>query len=110
MIKSITDKTFEKEVLLSEVPVIVDFWANWCAPCKMITPILEELEKEYKKKIKIVKLNVDSNNKTTSKYNIISIPSLIFFKKGEVVAFYSGALPKSVLKEIIQDKFFKGKK
>ena len=93
----ITDSNFEQEVLQAETPVIVDFWATWCGPCKMIAPILEEVASEYSGKVKIVKLDVDSNNQTAGKYNIMSIPSLLFFKKGEVVDQVVGAIPKSQL-------------
>ena len=94
---TITDDTFENEVLQSETPVVVDFWATWCGPCKMIAPILEEIASEYDGKIKITKLDVDSNNQTAGKYNIMSIPSLLFFKNGEVVDQVVGAIPKSQL-------------
>ena len=94
---NITDDSFEQEVLQSETPVIVDFWATWCGPCKMIAPILEEVATEYLEKVKIVKLDVDSNNQTAGKYNIMSIPSLLFFKNGEVVDQVIGAIPKAQL-------------
>lgn len=93
----ITDDSFEKEVLQSDKPVIVDFWATWCGPCKMIAPILEEVASEYSDKVKIVKLDVDSNNQTAGKYNIMSIPSLLFFKNGEIVDQVVGAIPKAQL-------------
>ena len=98
---NITDDTFENEVIQSETPVVVDFWATWCGPCKMIAPILEELAKEYDGKVKITKLDVDSNNQTAGKYNIMSIPSLLFFKNGEVVDQVVGAIPKSQLAQRI---------
>jgi len=94
---NITDDTFEQEVLQSDKPVIVDFWATWCGPCKMIAPILEEVAAEYAEKVKVVKLDVDANNKTAGKYNIMSIPSLLFFKGGEMVDQVVGAIPKAQL-------------
>jgi thioredoxin 1 len=94
---NITDETFETEVLQADTPVIVDFWATWCGPCKMIAPILEELAGEYADKVKVVKIDVDANNQTAAQYNIMSIPSLLFFKNGEVVDQVIGALPKAQL-------------
>ena len=96
---NITDDTFEKEVLQSDIPVVVDFWATWCGPYKMIAPILEEIASEYGDKVKIAKLDVDSNNATAGKYNIMSIPSLLFFNKGEVVDQHVGAIPKAQLSQ-----------
>ncbi|UCG60558.1 MAG: thioredoxin [Candidatus Zixiibacteriota bacterium] len=94
---NITDDTFEEEVLQSDKPVIVDFWATWCGPCKMIAPILEEIADEYSGRVKVVKLDVDVNNQTAGKYNIMSIPSLLFFKGGEMVDQIVGAMPKAQL-------------
>ena len=94
---NITDDTFEQEVLQSDKPVIVDFWATWCGPCKMIAPILEEIAAEYSDRVKVVKLDVDANNLTAGKYNIMSIPSLLFFKGGEMVDQVVGAMPKAQL-------------
>ncbi len=94
---NITDDSFDVEVLQSDKPVVVDFWATWCGPCKMIAPILEEVAAEMADKVKITKLDVDSNNKTAGKYNIMSIPSLLFFKNGEVVDQVVGAIPKAQL-------------
>ncbi|KAA3632493.1 MAG: thioredoxin [Calditrichaeota bacterium] len=93
----ITDDAFDTEVLQSDKPVIVDFWATWCGPCKMIAPILEEIAGEYDEKVKIVKIDVDSNSQTAGKYNIMSIPSLLFFKNGEMVDQVVGAIPKAQL-------------
>ncbi len=93
----VTDDTFEAEVVQSDKPVIVDFWATWCGPCKMIAPILEEIAGEYADQVKVAKLDVDSNNITAGKYGIMYIPSLLFFKNGEEVDRVIGAIPKSQL-------------
>lgn len=102
-IQHFTDSNFRKEVLESKVPVVVDFWANWCGPCKMITPMVEELAKEFDGKVKIGKLDVDSNPQSASDYGIMSIPSLIFFKNGKVMNQVTGVLNKPSLKRKIEE-------
>ncbi|MFH0856182.1 MAG: thioredoxin [Candidatus Omnitrophota bacterium] len=102
-IQHFTDSNFRKEVLESNVPVVVDFWANWCGPCKMIGPVVEELAKEYTGKVKIGKLDVDTNPQSASTYGIMSIPSLIFFKNGKVMEQVTGALNKASLKKKIEE-------
>lgn len=97
MTLAVTDTTFEEEVLKSEIPVLVDFWAEWCGPCRMIGPIVEELGKEYEGKLKVAKVDVQSNNNVASKYGIMSIPALLFFKNGEVVDQIVGAVPKKAV-------------
>jgi thioredoxin 1 len=96
-IQHITDDSFEPEVLQSEVPVLVDYWAEWCGPCKSIAPILEDVAKEYGGRVKIAKLNVDENQSTPAKFGIRGIPTLMLFKNGNVEATKVGALSKSQL-------------
>jgi thioredoxin 1 len=93
----VTDDTFEQEVLQSTVPVLVDYWADWCGPCKMIAPILDEVAKEYAGRLKIAKLNIDENQATPPKFGIRGIPTLMIFKNGNVEATKVGALSKSQL-------------
>ena len=97
----ITDAQFTEEVLNSDLPVVVDFWAPWCGPCKMIAPVLEDVAAEYVGKIKVVKLNVDENQETAPKYNVRGIPTLLIVKGGEVVATKVGAVSKSQLVEFV---------
>jgi thioredoxin 1 len=96
-ILNVTDENFDAEVLQSDCPVLVDYWAEWCGPCKMISPILEETAKEYGEKIKIAKLNIDENTDIPPKFGIRSIPTLMLFKNGNVEATKVGALSKSQL-------------
>lgn len=99
----VTDDTFEDEVIKSEVPVLVDFWADWCAPCKMVAPIVEDLAGEYDGKVKFGKLDVDSNPNTAMKYGIRGIPTLLIFSEGKPVDQVVGAVPKAVLKRRLEE-------
>lgn len=97
--RDVSDDTFEQEVLKSTKPVLVDFWAPWCGPCRMVAPIVEELATEYDGKVEFVKVNTDDNPNTSVKYGIRSIPTLLVFKDGEAVGQIVGFRPKSDLKE-----------
>jgi thioredoxin 1 len=97
----VTDSTFEEEVLKTSEPVLVDYWAEWCGPCKMIGPVLEEIASEYSGKIKVAKLNIDENPSTPPKYGIRGIPTLMLFKNGNVEATKVGAVSKSQLSAFI---------
>ncbi len=94
----VTDRTFEAEVLMSETPVLADFWAEWCGPCKMIAPVLEEIASEYDGQLKIAKVEVDNNSQSVSRYGVRSIPTLILFKDGDPVDRLVGALPREQLR------------
>ena len=100
-VSKVSDQDFDAEVLKSAQPVVVDFWAEWCGPCKMIAPALEELAGSMNGKVKIVKLNVDENPETAAKYGIMSIPTLMLFKNGELASRQVGAAPKQKLEQWI---------
>ena len=98
----VTDATFEQEILKSQLPALVDFWASWCAPCRMIGPVVEELAGEYNGRLKVAKMNVDENASTPSQYGIRGIPALLIFKNGKLVDQVVGAVPKSQVVSIIE--------
>lgn len=100
--KAVTDASFEADVLKSDKPVLVDFWAEWCGPCKKVDPVLEELSTQYGDQVEFVKLNIDENPRTTGEYQVMSIPNLIVFKDGQPVQAVVGAQPKSVLTKLVQ--------
>ena len=99
----ISDESFEEEVLRSERPVLIDYWAEWCGPCKMIAPVLEEIANEYSDRLKVVKLNIDDNPQTPPKYGIRGIPTLMVFKNGQVEATKVGAVSKAQLTAFLDD-------
>ena len=101
--KNVTDATFEADVLKNEKPVVVDYWAEWCGPCRQVSPVLEEIASEHADKIDVVKLNVDENPLTSQRYGILNIPTLSVFKDGEVVKEIVGARPKSALLRELAD-------
>ncbi|MCD6055298.1 MAG: thioredoxin [Gammaproteobacteria bacterium] len=98
-----SDEAFEADVLKADMPVLVDFWAEWCGPCKMIAPVLDEVVKEYGDKIRIMKVNVDDNTETPRQYGVRGIPTLLLFKNGDVAATKVGALTKSQLMSFLDD-------
>ena len=102
-LKKVTDATFDEEVLKSGKPVLVDFWAEWCGPCRMIAPILEQISEEYGEQLEIVKLNTDENPETATKYGVLNIPMLNVYVKGEVAKTIVGAKPKRALLNDLQD-------
>jgi thioredoxin 1 len=102
-----SDASFDNDVLKSGSPVLVDFWAEWCGPCKAIAPVLEELAADYEGRIRIVKLNVDENGATGAQFNIRSIPTLLLFNHGQVIASKIGAVPRSQLRAFLDDQLAK---
>jgi thioredoxin 1 len=101
-ITDVTDATFEGEVLKSEIPVLVDFWAEWCAPCRAIAPIVKELADQYGDKLKVVKINIDESTQTPGTYGIRSIPTVLAFQGGQVVSQLTGARPKAAFEEMLE--------
>lgn len=98
-ITNVTDASFEQDVLKAEGPVLVDYWAEWCGPCKMIAPVLDEIARDYQGKLKVCKLNIDDNQETPAKFGVRGIPTLMLFKGGSVAATKVGALPKAQLEQ-----------
>jgi len=101
----VTDSLFESSILKSDIPVLVDFWASWCAPCKAIAPIVDEIASDYSGKVKVAKMNVDENPATPGKYGVRGIPTLILFKNGQVVDQVVGAVPKNQIKALVEKGF-----
>ncbi len=99
----LTDESFKKEVLESDVPVLVDFWAPWCGPCRIVAPLVDEIAKEYRDRLKVCKVNVDDSSRTASHYGVMSIPTLVFFHKGKVMEQIVGALNKPQLKKKVEE-------
>ena len=102
----VTDESFEKEVLQADRPVLIDYWAEWCSPCKMIAPVLDEIAAEYSDRLIVAKLNIDDNPQTPPKYSIRGIPTLMIFKDGQVEATKVGAVSKAQLTEFLDDKLW----
>ena len=100
---TVTRSNFDAEVMKSAVPVVADFWAEWCGPCKMIAPVLKELARDYKDKIKIAKIDVDAEGELAQQFNIVSIPTILVFSKGQVVKQQIGAVPRPALEKMIKE-------
>jgi len=103
MVLDVSDKDFKQEVIDSDLPVLVDIWAPWCGPCRMIGPVVDKLSEEYEGKIKFCKLNVDENQQTAMSYGVQSIPLLLFFKNGEKVDEILGAVPEEMIRPKVED-------
>ena len=103
MVTEVTDQDFEEAVIKSTLPVLVDLWAPWCGPCRMVAPVVDKLAEKHQGKFKFYRLNVDENSQTASKYGVMSIPTLIFFKDGKAVDTVIGAVPERVLQSKIDD-------
>lgn len=106
MAEQVSDSTFEASVLKSDLPVMVDFWAPWCAPCRAMGPIVDECAEEYAGKLKVFKMNVDENPATPARFGIRAIPTLIIFKDGNAVEQHTGSMPKDQLRQLIDSKAF----
>ena len=106
MDQKLTAETFEKEIGNTETPVIVDFYASWCGPCKMMAPVLESIKNKYEGSIKIIKIDIDENREIASKYSIMSVPTLMFFVNGELVRKEIGFMPQEKLEDIIKSDFY----
>ena len=102
-VREVTDQSFDAEVLSSETPAIIDFWAEWCAPCRAIAPIIKQLAEEHGDRVKIVKMNIDESPQTPGQYNVRAIPTVLAFKDGAVVGQITGARPKSAFEEMVQN-------
>jgi thioredoxin 1 len=100
---NVTNATFNQEVLEATVPVLADFWAEWCVPCRMVAPVLEELAEEHKGKLKVAKINVDQESDLAAKFNIVSIPTILLFHQGQIAKQQIGAAPRKVLEEMIKE-------
>ena len=101
-VSQVTDSSFDKDVLDSDIPVLVDFWAPWCGPCRMVAPVVSEIAQQFKDKVKVVKLNTDENPEVASQYGIRSIPTLMIFKEGQRVDMVVGAVPKNTLANTLE--------